>query len=233
MKLTATQLQELDAFILRKGIFYTEIREEILDHLACAVEEKMAQTPTMSFQKALDSTYASFGIFGFLDMEESIQKRIQKEVLRHFMMSFRSFFKLQRIIIPILIWLFSREIAQLLPDEDSKLLPALGLVSIGAIAAYFFLFKRSTKGPKSLLLHTARLNYLIGFTIMVQLVRFSPFLRDFGQEVFSYGAATLWMLSVLFFWATYQTYQWTKVNLRPPQTAQLADLARTLPPRSL
>jgi hypothetical protein len=78
MKLTAEQLTEIKAFIKKKGYPEPDIQMELLDHLACGIEERMeAGVP---FEKAFRDTYSSFGIFGFTDFVDGITKGHERTV---------------------------------------------------------------------------------------------------------------------------------------------------------
>ncbi|MEM6685995.1 MAG: hypothetical protein AAF617_09455 [Bacteroidota bacterium] len=60
VKLTKQQLQYIDAYLERSGITYWDVRTELLDHIASAVEEKMT-TEHSSFEAALEAVSISFG----------------------------------------------------------------------------------------------------------------------------------------------------------------------------
>ncbi len=75
MKLSTEQLNQIKAFIKKKGYSEPDIQMELLDHLACGIEERL---PHSDFDKALRDTYKSFGIFGFSDFVDGINKAHQK-----------------------------------------------------------------------------------------------------------------------------------------------------------
>ncbi|HOZ96377.1 MAG TPA: hypothetical protein PLS07_05000 [Niabella sp.] len=76
------QVQYLFDFCRRKGVYYFDLQCELVDHLSEAIEEKMKNTPSLSFDAALKEVYKGFGIFGFShvvrDKEVAIIKRISK-----------------------------------------------------------------------------------------------------------------------------------------------------------
>ena len=50
MKLTKDEIQFIDSYLKKEGIIYADIRYEMVDHIACAVEEKMeAQKASFNF----------------------------------------------------------------------------------------------------------------------------------------------------------------------------------------
>lgn len=79
MKLTTAQLGEIKTFINKRGFKQFDLQMEILDHVACKVEEKMTDNPEMSFEKALLQTHAEFGVFGFSTVEDSMREALSRQ----------------------------------------------------------------------------------------------------------------------------------------------------------
>lgn len=89
MKLNKEQITELKAYISKRGFTYTDVQLEILDHLACKVEEKMAADDTLAFGDALTAAHRDFGVMGFSTLEDAMSKgvsvhlrQVMLEVLR-------------------------------------------------------------------------------------------------------------------------------------------------------
>lgn len=99
MKLTNEQLDEIKAFISKKGFTYIDLQLEILDHVACKVEEKLSQDPKKSFEKALKETHVEFGVFGFQTLEEAFIRGLTKKYARIRLNAFYNWFKFPKIII--------------------------------------------------------------------------------------------------------------------------------------
>lgn len=72
MKLTAEQLLYIRSFIRKKGYTEPDLLLEMLDHVACIVEEKMTTLPDINFENTLNSTYSDFGFGGFSKLAEGI-----------------------------------------------------------------------------------------------------------------------------------------------------------------
>jgi hypothetical protein len=66
--LTREQVDHLFAFCNKHYVQYYDLQIELVDHLANAVEEKMATDSMLSFEDALHKIYAGFGIRGFADI---------------------------------------------------------------------------------------------------------------------------------------------------------------------
>jgi uncharacterized membrane protein YjfL (UPF0719 family) len=75
MKLTPDQISTLKNFIRSKGYTEPDIQLELLDHLACGIEERIA---SVGFDKALKDTYSNFGILGFSTFVEGMNKALEK-----------------------------------------------------------------------------------------------------------------------------------------------------------
>ena len=102
MQLTKAQLTEIKNFISKKGVKYIDVQMEIIDHTASAVEERLNADPSLSFERALQQTHASFGIFGFGAMEDAIINGMGKKYNRIFWREFLSFFGTKYIFLVLL-----------------------------------------------------------------------------------------------------------------------------------
>lgn len=60
MKLTQEQIQYIDNYLKRSGVTYWDVRAELLDHIASAIEEEIT-TNKSTFEEALKSVSISFG----------------------------------------------------------------------------------------------------------------------------------------------------------------------------
>lgn len=63
--LTTEQIKYLFAFCKKHYVHHYDVQVELVDHLANAIEEKMDADKQISFENALNSVYAGFGIMGF------------------------------------------------------------------------------------------------------------------------------------------------------------------------
>jgi hypothetical protein len=61
-------------FIKKKGYPEPDLLLEMLDHVACMVEEKMKASPDVSFEAALKNTNSDFGFRGFSKLADGIIK---------------------------------------------------------------------------------------------------------------------------------------------------------------
>ncbi|GHB34502.1 hypothetical protein [Mongoliitalea lutea] len=100
MKLTKDQIEQLKKMISSKGYPYIDVQYEILDHVACKIEELMAHDPKLSLEAAFTKVHASFGIFGFSSLEESYEKTIQQKATKFTLEALVTIWTSWRIILP-------------------------------------------------------------------------------------------------------------------------------------
>ena len=91
MTLTKEQIAALFIFTDKKMVRWYDLQTELVDHLATAIERKMSENPTCSFEDALAYVYAGFGIFGFAKIVQMKEVQLRKENKR----LWHYFFKLQ------------------------------------------------------------------------------------------------------------------------------------------
>ncbi|MGY6520369.1 MAG: hypothetical protein ACXIUD_01480 [Mongoliitalea sp.] len=101
MKLSKDQIEQLKKMISYKGYPLIDVQYEILDHVACKIEELMVQDPKLSLEAAFAKVHASFGIFGFSSLEESYEKTIQQKATKFTMEVLRNILTSWRIVLPL------------------------------------------------------------------------------------------------------------------------------------
>lgn len=92
MKLSASQINDIKAFISKRGFTYPDVQLEIIDHVASRVEELMTDDSSLSLNAAISITHGEFGILGFSVFEDSMIKSLQNKFFRLFITIFASFF---------------------------------------------------------------------------------------------------------------------------------------------
>lgn len=84
MPLTQDQILEIKKFIHSRGFNTIEVEMEILDHVACAVEEKLREQPGLATHQAIESVHRSFGVLGFSVFEDELQKNLSAKLRKTF-----------------------------------------------------------------------------------------------------------------------------------------------------
>lgn len=134
MKLTKDQIEQLKKLICFKGYTEIDVQYEILDHVACRVEELMEENPKLELSDAFRKVHASFGIFGFAGLEESYKGMIEKRLRGYYWKELRQLLSSHRIIFPVGILLFLYQMSNWLQDSKSMILMLIGFVMISFIA---------------------------------------------------------------------------------------------------
>ncbi|WP_373522262.1 hypothetical protein [Aquiflexum sp.] len=107
MKLSKDQIEQLKKLISYKGYPEIDVQYEILDHVACRVEVMMEENPKLSLPDAFQKVHASFGIFGFSELEESYKKMIQKRLWGYYWSALKDMLLSYRVVFPVgLLYLF-------------------------------------------------------------------------------------------------------------------------------
>ncbi|MFT6873716.1 MAG: hypothetical protein ACJAVN_002738 [Roseivirga sp.] len=121
MKLTQDQIAEIRRFIHSRGFKHIEVEMEIMDHVASAIEDKLAVNPNLSMEKALHEVHSSFGVFGFATIEEEKQKYFQGLIIKQFWKEVKQYFLGNKIWITVFVMTTLSSIFILLSPSDSFL----------------------------------------------------------------------------------------------------------------
>lgn len=78
-KLTEKEIKILFDFTKKHYVEYYDLQLELVDHLACGIEEQWSQDESMSFEDALNKEFKKFGIFGFSDIVDNRKLELQKK----------------------------------------------------------------------------------------------------------------------------------------------------------
>ena len=104
MELTKNQIQQLHNFIKNKGVIWYDVRLEIVDHFANALEEKLKKKPDFDFTQAVNEIYKDFNDVKFKKLIKEKSKIINTNLRQSAFSHFKGFFKLPKIILSILLF---------------------------------------------------------------------------------------------------------------------------------
>ncbi|SFC82032.1 hypothetical protein SAMN05421747_1318 [Parapedobacter composti] len=97
MKLTQTQLDQIKSFISKRGFTAIDLQLEIIDHVACRIEDKLRENPDLPFEQALKQTHAEFGVFGFSILEDALIQSLNRKYRRQIGLELKAWLSLPRI----------------------------------------------------------------------------------------------------------------------------------------
>ena len=148
MTLTPEQIQVLFDFTKKKHVHFYDLQSEIVDHLAAAIEDKMNENYTISFDQALEEVYSGFGIFGFAHVVREKEKQIDKQATRMLWSEIISLFTWPHLLFSMLV-LVSLYTLTLLFSIKTILISTL-LISLTLLPLYLWRLFKQTKPKKAL-----------------------------------------------------------------------------------
>ncbi len=99
------QIDTLFDFCRKHFVHHYDVQVELVDHLANAIEEKMALDKNVSFETALDKVYAGFGVFGFAGVVSAKSVSLEKQYRKLKWKLFLSYFTLPKAAFTVCIFL--------------------------------------------------------------------------------------------------------------------------------
>ena len=116
--LNKSEIDRLYSFVQSKYVRYLDVQLELVDHLASGIEDLQSKDPNLSFETALNKIYRKFPVTGFHKLVEEKSKSLSKYWTRKMSLHLVNYFKLPRIIISFLIFIFLFSLARLFIQED-------------------------------------------------------------------------------------------------------------------
>lgn len=101
--LSEEQIGELFAFCEKKYVRWYDVQVELVDHLAHAIEDRMAKDPSLGFESALRNVYEGFGIFGFSKIVSERMASVYQMNRKTYYESLKSHFRWPKIGLTILL----------------------------------------------------------------------------------------------------------------------------------
>jgi len=105
-QITSEQVQYLFTFVEKKRVRYYDMQVELVDHLACSIEELWIDNPDLPFEQALQRIYKRFGITGFSKVLQEKRKAVEKQTWRWIGQFLLSWVKFPKVFLTVAI-LFS------------------------------------------------------------------------------------------------------------------------------
>jgi hypothetical protein len=203
MNLSKPQITQLKKLISYKGYPEIDIQYEILDHVACKVEVLMEENPKLNLPDAFQKVHASFGIFGFSELEESYKKMIGKRIRGNYIKELKHLFFSFRITYPLGMLLIFYHLSILFQEPESLIILIIGflMISFGWIVISYWNTHNKYKNYASYLASNG-LFQVITFGLIVcsqgylYLYRQEGLQRGLFAKIF--GLAILGALSFLF-----------------------------------
>ncbi len=104
VKLSPGQIETLFKFTEKKSVRWYDLQVELVDHLACKIEEEMEQDNTLSFEKALEKVYKGFGLFGFSHIVQDKLEAVHNRTSALWKKEIKAYFKLPKIVFTVMVF---------------------------------------------------------------------------------------------------------------------------------
>jgi hypothetical protein len=202
-KLNNNELQTVLSFIQRRGFCYIDVQTELLDHVACRVEEIMDENSEISLESAIEKAHGEFGIFGFSTVEDGIINGLTKKYNRLFWRTFISFFGPKYILLVLFAGYAIYKFEEFVNSKSGIYVSVL----ISFLTAILCLYKAYRPAYKQYLAYRLSTMYFIGlgslYSLMMLIIRevnlAVPSVFNLGLAVFSAFLVffTLYFISAL------------------------------------
>ncbi|PJE45501.1 MAG: hypothetical protein CUR34_14310 [Sediminibacterium sp.] len=200
--ITDTQYESLFAFCRKHYVHYYDVQVELVDHLSTAIEDKMTANPKLSFEQALDSVYADFGIKGFADIVATRIEMVSKKSRKQKWKLFFSYFTAPKIAMTVFIYAFLLLLGQFLTQDYFRgvFLAVLGVsLFVFEIIYSIHLNRLFKKQIKEMIFTNERLSGIIDTVFFVQIL-FTSSIYDFAEakqmHFLAYSMISLFMLVI-------------------------------------
>ncbi len=142
--LSDEQIEQLFTFCKKHHVGHYDVQVELVDHLANAIEERMAKDKNLSFEAALTGVHASFGVLGFAGVVNARSLALEKQYRKMKWQLFLSYFTWPKAALTVCLFLaFSFPI---------KFLSATGLSFYTTILTYLLFGFEVYVGIRSIIL---------------------------------------------------------------------------------
>ncbi len=198
--LTDNQIETLYRFCKKHYIHFYEVQAELVDHLANAIEARMAADPGLSFERALAQAYDAFGGYkGLQAVQQEKEKQVRKQNWKLKKSLFLDYFKLPRLAFTAMVFALIFTILTYGPGTWLQVLVPTFIFGfwISELVRTIPLQRRMNRVHTPLLLFQHRESfglfslYIIGINKLLQVVG-DCFMTPFGQVHFN-----VWLLTAL------------------------------------
>jgi hypothetical protein len=205
MQLSEEQVQFLYAFTNKKGVQWYDLQLELVDHLACRIEEEMTANSSLGFEAALDKVYKGFGLFGFAKVIQEKHKQIQRMSKKIWWEAVLSYLKWPKIslvlLVSFILWQLPMKI-----EPTFLMWGFAGIYFFISLAFLVYVLKTEKMRRKLLLLQFGR-SHLSGVVFIYEFFILYGF-NHFGKVEFCIYAT----LGIIFKLASFQLYSKVKAQ---------------------
>lgn len=206
-KINQNEYQELMTFCKKKGVDFLDLRLEVADHLANAIESLWEKEESLTFESALKQEYKKFGIFGFTDVVAEYSNRMMTKYGNLFLKELKSGLSfsvgLSFVLGAVLLW----QLIRFVPQSHIFIQYLSWAFFVGTpiwLTIKYFKTKRIFKGDQLLLLNSPY-QYSLWFNYFFIYGGYQIFEANKMMEVWKPEIITLVLLiGVVFYWISFK-----------------------------
>ncbi|NII27633.1 hypothetical protein HB364_21300 [Pseudoflavitalea sp. X16] len=201
--LTAEQIDQLFAFCRKHSVHYYDVQVELVDHLANALEDKMAAQPAIGFEEALKQVYKSFGYAGFGPLVKEKQQAAKRYNRKLLWKIFKEQWRWPKIVVALTIFAGLYTLLQWENKTPARIVAVSGVVIMTLVMMVAVIRLRNLQkrtGKKFLLVELAGIVNIVllpvnCFNIINPLLKQSP---DWLQSIGATGSLIMCSLLTLY-----------------------------------
>lgn len=103
MKLSSSQIEYVNQYIVSKDIKWYELQMELTDHLVLEMERIWKQSPELSFHQVMNQAERFFGKNGFKEIENERTEILRKQYRKQHFSMVKEYLKFPKIMVSILL----------------------------------------------------------------------------------------------------------------------------------
>ena len=205
MNLSKEELQFIDTYLKNSDVIYTDVRMELTDHVASAIEAELEESPNETFYEVFKS-YMICNKKNLLKNHEEQKKKISKKIILRFGKGFLA----KEVLFLMVLAVLSPRFLELNFSEDTLMGINLG-IGIVVLLFYFFKFHKVKKTSIGGLLISiiyvpayavyylrSPLTFLVVVLLMILFCRYEMWITDRKERVIN-KIGSEWFTLIMFF----------------------------------
>jgi hypothetical protein len=225
--LSEKQIGELFAFCEKKYVRWYDLQVELVDHLAQAIEDRLAKDPSLGFETALRNVYEGFGIFGFSKIVSERMASVYQMHRKTYYESLKSHFRWPKIGLTILLTtilfiVFKESGASWISISMTVLMVAAMILSIHNGIA----MSRLSRKKKLLLASFTYQSSWVYLPLYLKGITHDVFFRDMGEQSLQPYQSILASLFIAFYAITIIAQYQLNLDVRKKIRVFYPELAR-------
>jgi len=107
IELNKEEIDKLFVFVRKKYVNFIDVQHELVDHLACDIEDLKAEDSNLTFEKALQKVYSKYPITGFSNLKDAKIKEMNRYWTRTYFKYMKEYFTIPKVLITLaLFWTY-------------------------------------------------------------------------------------------------------------------------------